>query len=1046
MQQTPRRAPARPTIRAALAALVMALAVATPAAAGSAGPPPTTPSVEGGEVVDLLDKVDAEVLDKVEAAPRETTTFWVDLAGEADLSGAEAIDDWAERGRYVVDALKASADARQAEVRARLDGLGATYTPYWVSNRIRVTGNEEVVKAMAAVPAVESITAPEVLRLGPVEAAPAAAAPTAAGVEWGVAAIGADDVWDNLDVRGDGIVVGTIDTGAEAAHPALAAQYRGNDGGRVTSDYAWFDGFNLCPLGPCDYDDHGTHVVGTMVGDDGDPGPHRIGVAPHARWISARGCMLGGCYDEALLLSAQWMLAPTDAAGANPRPDLRPHIVNNSWGSEVGGNPWFEDVVTSWRAAGMFPMFGAGNEGPACGTGGSPGDYPDVYAAGSFDESGAISDFSARGKSPFDDEIKPNLAAPGEWIVSSVGTNSYGSMRGTSMASPHVAGTVALMWSAAPQLIGRVDLTAQILDDTAQDVDDQTCGGTADDNNVFGEGRLDAMAAVQEAVRVVPAVVQGRATDTTGAPAAGVGISFANGGFERTMTTGPDGHYELYLLAGPYTVSVEDFYFDATAQQVDLATGLQTLDFELRRKPAHDVSGRVLGRNGPPVVGAVVTLVDTPVRAVTGPDGSYRLPQVPDDSHRLRVDASAEGACLAAGSHVRELDLEVDQDELLDVKLDRRADGFGYSCGTTPAAWVDGTTPITPDAPIALPFPVRFYGRDHSTAYAAAKGILAFGAPAAGTEIRRGIPSPESPNGAIYGFWDDEIYMDSESAVLTGSTGQGADRQFVVEWRNLWLPYSGERLDLEILLSPDGTLVIQYRGGGGVSTSGEFATIGIEDPSGRNGIAFGIGQAVIPPRDFAVRYVPPPVPRCNGLTPTIVGTAGDDELLGTAGNDVIVDLWGSNVVRSRAGNDTICTGDGADTIESGNGTDWIDAGNGTNHVQGGDGADTITAGSGDDEVLSGPGADVVNAGSGTNVVTTAQDDDFVETMGGNDTISTGTGADEVFAGHGNNKVELNDGDDIVIAGLGNDTLSGGRGTDKCIGNGGTDTLRSCELT
>src|SRR5262245_52492602 len=118
-------------------------------------------------------------------------------------------------------------------------------------------------------------------------------------------------------------------------------------------------------------------------------------------------------------------------------------------------------------------MFAAGNTGPVCGTTGSPGDYPDVYAAGSFDSTGTISSFSSRGKSACGSETKPNLAAPGEWIRSSVGADSYGWMRGTSMASPHVAGTVALMWSAAPQLMGRIDITTQILDDTAQDVDDE---------------------------------------------------------------------------------------------------------------------------------------------------------------------------------------------------------------------------------------------------------------------------------------------------------------------------------------------------------------------------------------------------------------------------------------------------------------------------------------------------------------------------------------------------------------------------------------------
>src|SRR6266545_4636145 len=85
-------------------------------------------------------------------------------------------------------------------------------------------------------------------------------------------------------------------------------------------------------LVPCDNVFHGNHTMGTMVGDDGDPGTNQIGVAPHARWIAAKGCEDFGCSDFALLSSGQWVIAPTDLNGQNPRPDLAPNIVNNSWG------------------------------------------------------------------------------------------------------------------------------------------------------------------------------------------------------------------------------------------------------------------------------------------------------------------------------------------------------------------------------------------------------------------------------------------------------------------------------------------------------------------------------------------------------------------------------------------------------------------------------------------------------------------------------------------------------------------------------------------
>ena len=93
--------------------------------------------------------------------------------------------------------------------------------------------------------------------------------------------------------------------------------------------------------------------------------------------------------------------------------------------------------------------------------------------------------------------IQPNIAAPGVNVRSSVNGGGYGAFNGTSMAAPHLSGTVALMWSAAPALIGDITADPRVLDSTAIDTSDLTCGGTADDNNVFGEGRLDALAARQ---------------------------------------------------------------------------------------------------------------------------------------------------------------------------------------------------------------------------------------------------------------------------------------------------------------------------------------------------------------------------------------------------------------------------------------------------------------------------------------------------------------------------------------------------------------------
>ena len=193
--------------------------------------------------------------------------------------------------------------------------------------------------------------------------------------------------------------------------------------------------------------------MGTMVGGDG-PGPFTpdTGVAPGARWIAAKGCEDFDCSEDALLSSGQWILAPTDLAGDNPDPSLRPDIVNNSWGSGPG-DPFYLATVQAWRAAGIIPVFSSGNPGPFCGEGGSPGDFLEVFSAGATDIDDNIADFSGRGPSVYG-KVNPDVSAPGVDVISSVPGGGYESFSGTSMAAPHTSGAIALILSAEPSLIG----------------------------------------------------------------------------------------------------------------------------------------------------------------------------------------------------------------------------------------------------------------------------------------------------------------------------------------------------------------------------------------------------------------------------------------------------------------------------------------------------------------------------------------------------------------------------------------------------------------
>jgi subtilisin family serine protease len=464
-------------IAASLAAALVTVSLAAGSAHANAAPAGTAARVDG-EVYAAL-------------AGGETAAFLVYMDETADLSGAGTLASKPARTSHVYQELTGLAVESQADLRASLDARGVSYTPFWIANALLVEGDRALLDELAARSDVASI---EPDRSYPLIEPVAGFTPAAAinAIEWGISNIRADQVWSQFGATGEGIVVANIDTGVQFDHPALAGQYRGTATGG--HDYNWFDPTGMCGGVPCDNSGHGTHTMGTMVGDDG--AGNQIGVAPGAQWIAAKGCESNSCSGSSLLAAGQWMVAPTDGNGANPDPAMAPDVVNNSWGGG-NGDPWYEATVQAWVAAGVFPMFAAGNAGPACGSVNSPGDNLSAYAVGAHDINNAIASFSGRGPSAAGAGlVKPNLSAPGSGVRSALPGNGYGLASGTSMATPHAAGAVALLWSAQPALRGDVDGTRTVLDQSAVDTSASQCGGTTTSNFVFGEGRLDALAAV----------------------------------------------------------------------------------------------------------------------------------------------------------------------------------------------------------------------------------------------------------------------------------------------------------------------------------------------------------------------------------------------------------------------------------------------------------------------------------------------------------------------------------------------------------------------
>jgi subtilisin family serine protease len=461
-------------------------------------------------------------------AAGEPASFLVVMREQADLSGAEAFRGKGEKGRFVFEALRAQAETAQAPLRAALDAAGVAYRSFYLVNMIEVEGDRSLAQELSARADVATIAPnPEVsLAPEPIEQQPGASpdasrlTPDATStVEPNITKVGAPSVWSR-GFTGQGIVVGMADTGTVWDHPALKSHYRGFNGTAVSHDYNWHDAIHNArpanPCGsdapaPCDDDSHGTSTASLVVGDDG--AGNQVGMAPGARFIACRNMDQGTGTAARYTECFQFFLAPTDHTGANPRPDLAAHVINNSWGCPAPSRPNGEDctdpnilkaIVENVRAAGIVVVVAAGNDGSACSTIlDPPALYDASFTVGATTNSDAIASFSSRGPITADgsNRLKPDLCAPGVTVRRAIPPAAYSSgQSGTSFSAPHVTGAVALLWSAAPQLIGQVDATTSVLERTAVPLTStQDCGGFSGasvPNPVFGWGRLDVAAAV----------------------------------------------------------------------------------------------------------------------------------------------------------------------------------------------------------------------------------------------------------------------------------------------------------------------------------------------------------------------------------------------------------------------------------------------------------------------------------------------------------------------------------------------------------------------
>lgn len=375
---------------------------------------------------------------------------------------AAALTDRFERSKrqqVVIENLQSRAALAQEpllrELRAALArGEAGRIVPLWINNSIMGEVSPDLLNVLAQRSDVAQIVpdydpsnpialvgesfAPE-----PVQSFPALR--QAGQPEPNLGVIGATSLWA-LGNTGQGITVAVLDTGVDATHPDLAGRYRGGTN-------SWYDPYGQ-HADPFDYLGHGTWATGLIVGDGTGNGTtsRSTGVAPGAQWIAAKIFPTPPQPQSytAVHLAFQWVLDPD----GNPATPDAPQVVNNSWDFTTPGcNLEFQPDLLALRAAGILPVFAAGNAGPSANTSLSPANNLGAFSVGAVNNAGLLIDISSRGANACDPtRVFPSVVAPGDGIFTTDLLGGYISETGTSLAAPHASGGLALLLSAYPHL------------------------------------------------------------------------------------------------------------------------------------------------------------------------------------------------------------------------------------------------------------------------------------------------------------------------------------------------------------------------------------------------------------------------------------------------------------------------------------------------------------------------------------------------------------------------------------------------------------------
>lgn len=444
------------------------------------------------------------LLEAIKEQPAQTHNVYVSLADHVDVRQLEIELDQRsaslqERAYEVITRLQDKAAATQPaliDLLRRTEGVEKeSITPFWIANVVFFEASP------AAIAAISHEEAVEIIDLDwPIEFYQGQDKVTStlklSNVENGLEAIGAPEMWA-MGYTGYGQKVLIVDTGEEVEHPALFNNFAYHNR-PLTESWA-----TPSPPQHCN-NDHGTHVTGSAVGVDRIL-RDTIGVAYEGEWMGGPIPLFECDYDNTVMDAFgtfQWALNPDNDPNTT---DDMPTAINNSWGSS---NPsTFNCNLTSvvnmnnaLMAAGIAPVYAAGNDGPGSGTVGSPAmnnyDLVRFFSVGNLNANNPnypIAPGSSRGPTVCSGtgslKIKPEVSAPGFDVRSSIFNGNYASYTGTSMAAPHVSGAILILREAFPDLMGEDLMLALYF--SAIDL-----GEEGEDNN-YGMGIINLPAAFQ---------------------------------------------------------------------------------------------------------------------------------------------------------------------------------------------------------------------------------------------------------------------------------------------------------------------------------------------------------------------------------------------------------------------------------------------------------------------------------------------------------------------------------------------------------------------